>query len=367
MIGEEHDFVLACDEGADGGFRGHRFRKFPEFRIEHVRVDVGLFFFRIHGGEVGRIQPRHERFQIFFVGRDALRRIFGGGKARQEERHDAAAVEQFVASRGVAVGEETGRIVVSFVHRNHAEVIGRVFHGFFEARAHAETETCREAERADADGGVIGELDGRLVDGVGDVLAHIAEAAVIIDDIAVFRIVEERVVREIAPERIVEEASGAVVRDVRAAQIDGGNFAVGRHIHRFFRIGELHGAVSRVARIMQEEHIAEDGIAIFITCIRRDIPIIDVFPHQRIADAAADEIGGKAGVLQFFRDEDGFRRDIAFGNVVQPGGQHEVSVTFFRDFFIIFVDEPIDFGREKIGGKADVSAKKQRQKRRRKN
>ena len=239
-------------------------------------------------------------------------------------------------------------------------------HGFFQARAHAETETRREAECADADGGVIGELDGRLVDGVCNVLAHIAEAAVIIDDVAVFWIVEERVVREIAPERIVEKASGAVVRDVRAAQIDGGNFAVGRHIDGLFRIGELHGAVGRVAGIMQEEHIAENGFAIGIIGACGDIPIIDVFPHQRIADAAADEIGGKSRVLQFFRDEDGFGRNIAFGNVVEPGGQHEVSVTFFGDLPVVFIDEPIDFGREKIGGKADVSAKKQRQERGRK-
>ena len=200
MVGEEHDFVLAGDDGAGGIFGRHCFRKFLQFRIEHVCVDVGLFFFRVHVGEVGGVKPGHERFQVFPVGRDVLRRIFGGGKSREKYFHDAVAIEEFVAFRSVAVGEETGGVVVAFVHRDHSDVARRVLHGFFQARAHAETETRREAKSADADGGVIGELDGRLIDRVCDVLSHIAKAAVIVNDVAVFRIVEECVVGEVASE-----------------------------------------------------------------------------------------------------------------------------------------------------------------------
>ena len=86
-----------------------------------------------------------------------------------------------------------------------------------------------------------------------------------------------------------------------------------------------------------------------------------MFSHQGIADTAADEIGGKSGVLEFFGDIDGVTWDIAFGNIVERSGQHEVSVSFFCDLSVVFIDPSIDFRGEESGGKADMAEKERRQ------
>ncbi len=183
------------------------------------------------------------------------------------------AVQQFVAAHRVAAGEETSRVVIALIHGDHLDIVRRISQSCFEARAHVEIETGGEAECADADGRIIGELNGWLVHGIGDVLAHIVEAAVVIQHVAAFRIVEERVVWEIAMERIGEETGGRVARDPFASQIDRGNFAVSGYIDRLFRIRELDHAERHITDIMHEESIAENVLAIRIIRVGGDIPI----------------------------------------------------------------------------------------------
>ena len=168
-----------------------------------------------------------------------------------------------------------------------------------------------EAHGAEHAHGVFAEADVGVSDRTQRLLGEVAQATGVVDDLRGGDVVEEGVDREVAAQRVL---LGGAERVVRALVEGAWRAGVGRlDLVGLRRAPEGGGLDLLVAEADQreaeaaadDERVAEEPADLVRVRVRGDVEVLRGASEEEVSHAAADEVGGEAGLVEPVQDGDG--------------------------------------------------------------
>ena len=264
---------------------------------------------RLHPGR----DPAAHRGQVA-PGRALERRAFAGAQETRERRQQQVEQRQLVHQlEGARGGGDSQRAVNLLDHARHRgvqQVLAMALDGGARGGLDLEAELGREAHRAQHPDRVLAHPDLGIADGADEPRLEVGDSAGVVDHVKGARVVEQRVDREVAPKRVfLGRAESVVVADQRV-------FGLGHVLGAAAEGGDLDIVLAEEdvdqAKAPPDKPRVAEQIAHLLRMRRsRDVEILGPPPDHQVAHAAADQVGGVAGVDQPVEHLEHARVDIA--------------------------------------------------------
>ena len=204
-------------------------------------------------------------------------------------------------------------------------------------RVDAEAELGGEAHRAQHAHRVLAKTQGRIADDAHGLLAHVGEAAVVVEHGFVVRVVVQRVGGEIAPRRVLHPRAVDVVAQQPAVLVGFPAFAgaEGGHLDRLRAEQHVHQLEAPADQV----RAPEQAVHLVRVRIGGDVEVLGNDAEQQVAHRAADDV---AGVIVRAQDLAHLERAMADGTAgdavlvapVDPGLRFCAHVEHAADEFL---------------------------------
>ena len=310
-----HPLCVAAGEAARPQFRQQVQRLAAGHPAQtKVREQAGQHE-RVHGLHPGRDAAAH-RGQVA-TGRALGHRAFAGAQETRERRQQKVEQRQLVHQLERARSGGDAQCAVNLLdhprHRGVEQVLAMALDGGARGGLDLEIELGREAHRAQHPDRVFAHPDLGIADRADEPRLEVGDAAGVIDDVKGARIIEERVDREVAPKRVfLGRAESVVVANQRI-------FGLGHVLGAAAEGGDLDIVLAEKdvdqAKAPPDKPRVAEQIAHLLRMRRgRDVEVLGPPPDHQVAHAAADQVGGVAGVDQPVEHLEHARVDIAAGD-----------------------------------------------------